>query len=216
MFGKMKKKIFFMFVFGIILFSLVSGGVLAKNWTFHNYTVNVGNDLHVNGTIFGNGAGLTNLNASAVNYWKKNVNDLYYNDGKVGIGTSSPTYKLDINSGTLRMLNVGGTSLRIAGANSDTSIFRVDASNGETDSGNYGFSLKYMGSRSGNENTLSLFADQQTGSQVEAVTIQQNGNVGIGTTSPGMNLDVNGNVRAQNRLYVGTGGGYFIVIQVQE
>ncbi|MDD2493499.1 MAG: hypothetical protein PHY83_06130, partial [Bacilli bacterium] len=93
----------------------------------------------------------------------------------------------------------GGAAFRIGGSNNDVSLFRVDASTGTSDSANYGFSLKYMGSRSGNENSLSLFTDQQTGSQMEAITVQQNGNVGIGTTSPSEKLDVQGGVN----IYLG-------------
>ena len=35
------------------------------------------------------------------------------------------------------------------------------------------------------------------------------GSVGIGTTSPGYELDVVGSVRARSNLYIGTGGGFF-------
>ena len=127
--------------------------------------------------------------------------------GNVGIGTDSPDYKLDINSGPIRVLNEGGTSLRIAGENEDTTIFRVGSDDGTSDLGDYGFSLIYMGSRSGNDNSLSIFTDDQTeDSQLEAVTILQDGNVGIGTDSPSYPLEINGDVKLtgdNDKIYLG-------------
>ena len=56
-----------------------------------------------------------------------------------------------------------------------------------------GFSLKYMGSRRPNANSFSLFSDnQQAGTQVEAVTVFQDGIVGINSTIPSERLDVGG------------------------
>ena len=39
--------------------------------------------------------------------------------------------------------------------------------------------------------------------------LNSSGSLGIGTTSPGYELDVVGSVRARSNLYVGTGGGFF-------
>ena len=84
----------------------------------------------------------------------------------------------------------GHSALRVGGSNNDIGIFRVDSGNGSTDSANYGFTLKYMGSRAGNYNSLSLFCDQQAGSQIETLTVLQNGFIGLGTASPDYKLDV--------------------------
>jgi hypothetical protein len=119
--------------------------------------------------------------------------------GNVAIGTTSASYLLDV-AGTIRSTGFG-TALRVAGGNSDVPIFRVDAGAGQSDSSNYGFSLKYMGLRSGNANSLSLFSDNISGEQIEAVTIFQDGNVGIGSTSPSATLDVAGEIK------VGSYGG---------
>ena len=55
-----------------------------------------------------------------------------------------------------------------------------------------------MGSRSGNNNSFSLFADNQEGTQFEAITILQDGKIGIKDTSPSYELEVNGTVAATN------------------
>ena len=46
---------------------------------------------------------------------------------------------------------------------------------------------------------------------VHAMYINSSGNVGIGVTSPSLKLDVAGDIRARNRLYIGTGGAYIEV-----
>ena len=146
--------------------------------------------------------------------------------GNVGIGTTTPGYKLDIGGvgssvdNTIRLnQNNGGTAIRIGagGGSSDVTLLRVDGESsagnhdGATDSSEYGFSLRYMGARSGNANSLSIFSDNQTAaSQTEAVTIYQDGNVGIGTTSPGGLLEVGSDGNTDYALIGPTkiGGGF--------
>ena len=117
----------------------------------------------------------------------------------VGIGTSTPAYTLDLseNSSTIRLVSEDvGTAIRIGagGASNDVTLLRVDGEtnshDGESDNSKFGFSLKYMGSRVGNENSLSIFSDAETGTAVEALTVLQDGKVGIGATSPKSKLHV--------------------------
>jgi hypothetical protein len=132
------------------------------------------------------------------------------NDFKIGINTTSPEYLLDIGgdtgstNNTIRMVQAdGGTAIRIGagGGSNDVTLIRVDGDStnqryrGETDSGEYGFSIKYMGSRSGNNNSLSIFSDDEgQNNQIEAVTILQDGKFGINVVAPTTTLDVNGTV----------------------
>lgn len=101
------------------------------------------------------------------------------NNGNVGIGTTSPGYKLDVN-GTI---NSGGGSLayRIGG-----SLFAGASSN---------FTNVYAQSSG-------LYIWEYTGNNVR-MAILDNGNVGIGTTSPNALLNVNGAVRVVNNQVIG-------------
>ena len=128
--------------------------------------------------------------------------------GLVGIGTTNPEYDLDFGESpsTIRLVSENnGTTIRIgAGSNSNqVTLLRVDGSNpgnkGTSNDSDFGFSVKYMGNRSGNNNSLSIFGDNQNGAtQVEAITINQDGSTGIGTDNPAEILTVAGNVRVQN------------------
>ena len=120
--------------------------------------------------------------------------------GNVGIGTTAPEYKLDVQSGSIRILPTissnAGTAIRIgAGGNSnDITLLRIDGessnNSGESDSGQYGFSMKYMGSGSGTGNRYAMFMDNQAGTAIEAMSILQDGKVGIGDSTPATTLEV--------------------------
>ena len=120
--------------------------------------------------------------------------------GKVGIGTTAPEYKLDVQSGSIRILPTissnAGTAIRIgAGGNSnDITLLRIDGessnNSGESDSGRYGFSMKYMGSGNDTGNRYAMFMDNQAGTAIEAMSILQDGKVGIGDSTPATTLEV--------------------------
>ena len=90
-----------------------------------------------------------------------------------------------------------GSIIRVATVEKDVDLIRLSgASNDITmDSGDYGFNVKYLGTRDGNNKTLSFITDNQTGTQVEALSILQDGKVGIGTSRATKALDVYGETR---------------------
>lgn len=125
--------------------------------------------------------------------WLPNGNDIYYNTGNVGIGTTTPTpnYQLDVNgntnvSGNLHIQNGGG--------------IRVENSSG--------FEFYGLGSSGFNffsEGELIFLAG--TGrrlhfgsNNVNSQVVLNNGNLGIGTETPSSKLHVVGDVTVTGNI----------------
>ena len=140
--------------------------------------------------------------------WTESGNDVYRNNGRVGIGTSNPSAKLDVNGSAIigdnassSFLNVGDNYFsKVANSlNPGVYVFK----NGLTA---YGMKLQYTGSEFGTmlfgpnaSNTFLSFG--KVGSALEDDDMIEymrvdldNGNVGIGTASPSAKLEVNGTV----------------------
>ena len=150
-------------------------------------------------------------NASATgNVGLESDGDFHYNPstGKLTAtqlaGTLQTAAQANITSvGTLTGLTTSG-DIELEGG---TSSINWTAGNNQNDvtllrsgysSTTYGFNLKYMGSRTGTANSLSVFTDNSAGglASLEAVTIFQDGKVGINDSTPTHLLDVNGTLRA--------------------
>jgi len=67
----------------------------------------------------------------------------------------------------------------------------------------HGFDIRYMGSRSGNANSFALEMHNQNGTNVEAITVYQDGKVGINNTTPSAPLDVSGDAEITGTLTAG-------------
>jgi len=107
------------------------------------------------------------------------VSALFHNAGNIGIGTTSPSYLLDLrqnNNGAL--VNIEGSSDNIA----------IRLKNNQTGGREYRIISTAQGSGYGT-GALAL-EDQASGSA--RMVINNAGNVGIGTTSPSSFLDVRG------------------------
>jgi hypothetical protein len=128
---------------------------------------------------------------SDTNSWVRNI-ITFKHDGNVGIGTSSPAYKLDVN-GTFRASGIAllANSSRIVGTSTDVAnvaYLGFYESDGTTRQG-------YIGFASASNSDLYINNHLNGGVRfyingATRVFINSTGNVGIGTTSPSFKLDV--------------------------
>lgn len=110
----------------------------------------------------------------------------------IGLGGSDPT-----------------TKLHVYGNNTVSSLPNLAASFSATGTGGLA-----IGDENGTDPYLGLLVATdnfhiKTGGNNKRVTVLSSGSVGIGDASPSYSLDVNGDIRAQSDLYIGTGGGHF-------
>ncbi len=170
-----------------------------------------------NGIIATNGA---NIHISPLG----NVSTTFLTNGNVGIGTTAPDQKLDVN-GQLRitdgqrdeglLLSAGG-----ADGNAWSRIF-MEENNADT----YGFSIVYNGDAANTvlnypTNLFGISRHNNDATGVIALAIKRdNGNVGIGTTNPGTTLAVAGALGVSetggtgNRLQISSNGSGAVLFQ---
>lgn len=141
-------------------------------------------------------AGATQITLPAVTGGSFIVSD---SSGNVGIGTTSPNYTLDVRATTGSIAatsNTGTNFAKLQCINSGGSYqFGIDNSAGS----NFGSGTAY---------SRVIWNDSSTAPTIlytnstERMRIDSSGNVGIGTSSPGAKLGVNGAVRVSGTLLV--------------
>jgi hypothetical protein len=123
--------------------------------------------------------------------------DIYYTGGDVGIGTTSPAYKLDVFGPSRIRSDVTDLTVNVA----------LDISGG----GYFGSGIRV---KLASSNT-NIYSAQLLGSSGKGLSVVANGAVGIGTTSGFFNhsLRILGNPNANSVQIYATGANYGILVQ---
>jgi hypothetical protein len=157
-------------------------GIKITNWNSVN-TVSIGSD-----SATGGGKILLNTNGSVNNVFISSYGSSYFNGGNVGIGTTSPSFKLDVNGilglSGFRFADKDGNYNRIFEPAGNVAMYLGNAS----DPGNY------------YDNTSHNFRTRGGGTFY--MVINSSGNVGIGTTSPSYKLHLRETTSADCRLQI--------------
>ena len=146
-----------------------------------------------------------NVDALSIYSWTVGADVIYFNSsGNVGIGSTGPSYRLDVDGGgaltTARFYNSSNAATVVYfgdSGNTDYSdiILQTNSGTGEIFKAGTGYT-SYGGALALNiYNSNGPIAFHPNGT-ANAMFIANSGNVGIGSISPAYPLDVNGNVRA--------------------
>jgi hypothetical protein len=126
--------------------------------------------------------------------------------GNVGIGTTSPGSKLNIASAMGTAGQFDGAQLRLDTTDAvNTTGFQGMRFQTSTVT-NYGWSMGANRS-SGGRGSFRFYEHNNSATGTERLTILQDGNIGIGTPSPGYKLDVSGSARFTGDITVGNTAG---------
>jgi len=162
------------------------------------------------------GQNITLTSTGALEFYNGATRAVIDSSGNVGIGTSSPSYKLDVAGGDARVQNssaevalrvygngataysgagiAGGAVLQLqntnTGANVYSQINALDASASTIGQINF-----VSVSDATNEGFMSFSTRPSGGNLTERLRLDSSGNLGIGTSSPGTKLQVNGGVQ---------------------
>ena len=170
----------------------VYGGYVKFENTVHAIRLDLKSSSHTaniymdgTGGVVSGGGLIFNAPTARTHFMESGTSKMSIISGNVGIGTTSPDYLFEVEkttsgSATLASFkNTENTGIRISrtGASPGTSVFNV-VNNGAL----YTSSDSHIAFQPGNSTS---------------VFMQSTGNVGIGTTSPGAKLSVNGNVKIE-------------------
>ncbi len=145
------------------------------------------------GIVFG-------VKAQEVKLVTGNATDFYYNNGKVGIGTTSPNQKLHIYDGNLSITNSQGSYDQYFG---EIKFYNRWATNSIT-AASIGVKTK-NGANPFNYSSIVFNTWNGYNTLSEKMRISYNGHVGIGTANPTSKLDVNGSANFSGRVSLLTG-----------
>ena len=155
----------------------------------------IGRDNTQQNFVFSNSAGLAS----------DNVLTLAHSTGNVGIGTNSPSEKLEVD-GTIKVVHTDNSYAKYMGQgvffNRAENYIAPLANNTST------LNIGYNGAKWGNIEINGAFIKFENGPN-EFMRIASSGNVGIGTTSPSEKLEVDGNLLINSFKADGVEGGIY-------
>lgn len=160
-----------------------------NNWLYTNWLDNTGSRR----LWMGLGSDLTSFNINLEN----GTNKILLNGGKVGIGTTNPSEKLEITDNVNGPVYIGVNNFT-TGSNSVSGI-KLGFGSTPYDRGSFIYhkasnNTLYF-SNTGDPNSKFSFKTRNlSGSYVDALDISSNGDIGIGTSTPDSKLTVKGNI----------------------
>lgn len=191
---------------------VIGSGSTTSGMTIYSGTTSTGNIFFADGTGASDNVRGGIVYDHNTNQLKLRVNDVnrieINSSGQVGIGTNSPSSLLDlVFSSTNTSPTPGNSTLRIRQTASGTNGYFSAINLSTATVGDSADSLIVNYGITNGQSALAFFTDNLNTCS-ERMRIDQNGNVGIGTTSPSQKLEVSGNILLgdNNNLYLGTSG----------